>query len=240
MSAATPISGGVTKSIKRQYRPQAPAPRRRLSTDHVARLVTAAAAGDELAWNGLIQEFGGMIWAVARAYRLPHADAANVSQETWVRLLEHLSRLKDPARVGAWLATTARRECLRALRENNRWILGGDGACESESPDISAEEALLLDERDETLRRSFARLRPSDQSLLRLLTVDPRPSYAQIAAALDMPIGSIGPTRARALERLRTELASEHLVERTRRWLPVERVGPPTSDRAAVSRPCTR
>jgi RNA polymerase sigma factor (sigma-70 family) len=167
--------------------------------------VRAAAAGDELAWNALAEEFGGMIWAVARTYRLRDAEASDVCQATWLRLLEHLERLKDPSRVGAWLATTARRECLRVLRENDRQIPYGDDVPEYEAPDGAPDEALLLTERDEALWRTFSRLRASDQALLRLVLADPRPPYEVIAAALDMPIGSIGPTRKRALERLRRE-----------------------------------
>jgi RNA polymerase sigma factor (sigma-70 family) len=187
-------------------RPRARATRGRLSAERITHLVRAAASGDQSAWNGLVQEFGGMIWAVARAHRLRDADASDVSQATWLRLLEHLGQLKDPARVGAWLATTARRECLRVLRENERRVLYGDDAPEYESPDMAPADVVLLSERDEALRQSFDRLRASDRALLRLLMAEPRPPYEEIAAALDMPIGSIGPTRQRALERLRREL----------------------------------
>lgn len=190
-------------------RPKARATRGRLSDDRIAELVAAAAAGDQLAWNGLVQQFGGMVWAVARAHRLREADAADVSQTTWLRLFEHLGALKDRARVGAWLATTARRECLRVIRANERGVPYGDGGPEYESPEMSPDEAVLLGERDDALRRSFSHLRASDQALLRVLMAEPRPPYEEIAAALDMPIGSIGPTRQRALERLRRELDAQ-------------------------------
>jgi RNA polymerase sigma factor (sigma-70 family) len=188
------------------YQSGASATRTRLSAEHVTRLVGAAAGGDERAWNALVAEFGGLIWAVARAHRLRDADALEVSQATWLRLLEHLGKLKEPARLGAWLATTARRECLRVLRENERCVLYGDDAAEHVSPDMSPDDVALHGERDEALWWSFSRLRSSDQALLRLLMAEPRPPYGEIAAALDMPIGSIGPTRQRALERLRDEL----------------------------------
>ena len=185
---------------------------RRLSGERASELVTAATAGDQRAWDALTQAFGPMIWAIAGAHRLRDADAADVSQATWLALLEHLGDVKDPARVGAWLATTARRECLRVLRERERRVLYGDDAPEHESPDPSPGDMLLLSERDAVLWRSFERLRPSDQALLRLLTADPRPSYDEISAALDMPIGSIGPTRQRALARLREQLGSERAL----------------------------
>jgi RNA polymerase sigma factor (sigma-70 family) len=183
--------------------------RQRLVGDEVSELVAAAARGDQHGWDALVREFGGMIWAIARAHRLRDADAADVAQETWLRLLEHLKHLTNPARVGAWLATTTRRECLRVLRHRKRCDLIGDDRPDGESQQPCPGEVLLISERDEALWRNLSRLRPSDQALLRMLMADPRPAYEEIAAALDMPIGSIGPTRARALERLRHELDRE-------------------------------
>lgn len=209
MSAFPLTTRDTTMTTHLKPEPRARATRRRLPDERIAKLVSSAAAGDQRAWNSLVQQFGGMVWAVARAHRLRDADAADVSQATWLRLLENLGRLKDPARVGAWLATTARRECLRVLRESERRLLYGDDAPEHESPDMPPDSAVLLSERDDALRRSFDRLRPSDQALLRLLMADPRPPYEEISAALEMPIGSIGPTRQRALERLRRELDSQ-------------------------------
>ncbi|MBV9606312.1 MAG: sigma-70 family RNA polymerase sigma factor [Solirubrobacterales bacterium] len=186
--------------------------KRRLTDAEVTDLVTSAAAGHQHAWDALLQAFGPMIWAVAGAHRLRDADAADVSQATWLALIEHLDRVKDPARLGAWLATTARRECLRVLREKGRRVLLGDDCPEHESSDPLPGETMLVSERDAALWRSFARLRPSDQALLRMLMTDPRPAYEEIAAALDMPIGSIGPTRQRALARLREQLDSEQAL----------------------------
>jgi RNA polymerase sigma factor (sigma-70 family) len=181
----------------------------RRTDEAVSRLVGAAAAGDERAWNALVQEFGGLLWAVARAHRLHDADATDVVQATWLRLVQHLGRLHDPARVGAWLATTARRECLRVLRVHGRITPFGEDLPEWESSDRPVMDALLVRERDQALWRSFNRLRERDQALLRLLMADPQPAYDEIAAALDMPIGSIGPTRQRALDRLRQELDTD-------------------------------
>ncbi len=182
------------------------AARARRGGEEVARLTRAAAGGDRRAWDALVDEFGGLVWAIARSHRLSDADAADVVQSTWLRLLERLDDIHDPSRVGAWLATTARRECLRALRAAQRQVLRAEEPIEEESDEQTAAEALLSAERDRALWRCFARLRPSDQALLRLLLADPRPAYEEISAVLDMPIGSIGPTRARALDRLREEL----------------------------------
>ena len=172
----------------------------------ITNLVRSASEGDESAWEQLIAEFGGLVWSVTRTYRLSNADAADVAQTTWTRLVEHLGALTEPSHVGAWLATTARRECARVLRGSRREVLVEDEALERVPTDERVDAELLLAERDQALWSCFARLRATDQALLRLLTADPRPAYEEIAAALDMPIGSIGPTRARALERLRVEL----------------------------------
>ncbi len=192
-----------------KIRPSAHAICGRFIADSLTERVNAAAAGDQRAWNALIDQFGGLIWAVARAHRLYDADAADVAQATWLRAFEHLERLRDPARIGPWLATTARRECLRVLRLGCRTVPFGDDERESESADTPLGDVVLLAERDNALRRAFLRLQTSDQALLRLLMADPRPTYEEIAAALDIPIGSIGPTRQRALERLRRELAHQ-------------------------------
>jgi RNA polymerase sigma factor (sigma-70 family) len=172
----------------------------------VRTVLAAAASGDERAWDELLDRFGSMIWAIARAHRLCDADAADVMQATWTALLTHLDQLKDPDRVGAWLATTARRECLRLLGQARSMVPFGDDLPEPEASGPDPIEGLEVDQRDTALWRSFRRLRDSDQALLRLLIADPAPSYEVISAALEIPIGSIGPTRSRALARLQREL----------------------------------
>lgn len=179
----------------------------RLGAEEVASLARAAAAGDQRAWERLVEEFSGLVWAVARAHRLSRSDAADVAQTTWLRLVEHLGRIKDPGRLGGWVATTARRECLRVLRTAARTVPADDEVLEREPSETTVDADLLLAERDAALWQAFDRLPARDQALLRLLVADPTPSYEEIGAALDMPIGSIGPTRARCLERLRREAA---------------------------------
>ena len=172
----------------------------------VGQLVRAAAGGDQEALNALVEHYAVLVWSVARGFRLGDADASDVSQTTWLRLVEHLDRLRDPDRVGAWLATTARNESLRILRRSGRQIPASDSN-DLEVEDIRTPEpgARLLDaERDAVLWSAFEQLPDRCRTLLRVLMADPPPSYDEVSAALDMPIGSIGPTRGRCLDRLRT------------------------------------
>ncbi len=201
----------MTSLLMRDARTDA---RARLTSHAIRELVEGAASGDEHAWQELVDEFGGLVWAVTRAHRLGDADAADVAQTSWLRLVEHLDRLDEPARVGAWLATTARRECLRVLRRSAQLVPHGDELPEPADDAPAHDSALLAQERDAALWTAFARLSDRDRALLRMLMADPAPSYEEIGAALDMPIGSIGPTRARALQRL--SRAVEHLGLRER------------------------
>jgi len=171
----------------------------------VAALVHAAADGDRAAWDALVDRYNGLVWSVARSHRLSAVDASDVVQTTWLRLVEHLGRLQDPERVGAWLATTARRECLRTLRHSARMVVSEEPPEQVTEPQLDA--ALLAEERDRALWQAFGGLSERCQALLRILVADPPPSYEDVGAALDMPIGSIGPTRARCLEQLRRKLA---------------------------------
>jgi RNA polymerase sigma factor (sigma-70 family) len=180
-----------------------------LAGEQVTELVSAAAAGDALAWDQLVREFSGLVRSIARWHRLSDADAADAAQATWLLLFEHLGRIKEPARIGAWLATTTRRECLRVLRRSQRDVCIGDEEAYGESTEAPADSALLAAERNLALRRCFSRLRTTDQQLLGLLIADQEPTYTEISLALSIPVGSIGPTRARALDRLRTELVND-------------------------------
>jgi RNA polymerase sigma factor (sigma-70 family) len=170
-------------------------------------VLQAAANGDRQAWNALVARYNGLIWSVARAHRLGDADAADVVQTTWLRLVEQLDRIRNPEGVGAWLATTARRECLRVLRVGQRHVLTDGFDLPDEQADGALDARLLAGERDATLWRAFGQLGERCRTLLRVLVADPPPSYDEVGAALDMPVGSIGPTRARCLEQLRRKLA---------------------------------
>lgn len=166
-------------------------------------LIRAASDGDERAWGTIVDRFAGLVWATARAHRLSSADAADVAQTTWLRLVENLDRIKDPERLGAWLATTARHECLRVIRGRTRELPTDEPDLFEAPVEDAVDRRLLTDERDRALRRAFATLGERCQALLRLLASPEPPSYVEIGAALDMPVGAIGPTRARCLEKLR-------------------------------------
>ncbi|HEX2381338.1 MAG TPA: sigma-70 family RNA polymerase sigma factor [Acidimicrobiales bacterium] len=176
--------------------------------DDVGWLVRRAAKGDQRSWDALVSRFGPMVWSIARSMGRSPAEASDVSQTVWLSLVEHLDTILQPERVGAWLATTTRRECLRVQQRAQRFILVDD---ETRFDDVdhglgSLDVAMLSKERNEALWDAFAVLPESSQKLLSLLMVDPPMSYQDISSTLDMPIGSIGPTRARVLAVLRREV----------------------------------
>jgi RNA polymerase sigma factor (sigma-70 family) len=188
-----------------------------LTTEQAADLVAAAAAGDRQAWEKLVDAYGRLVWSITRNHRLSQGDAADVSQTTWLRLLENIERLSEPGRVGSWLATTARRECLRVLAKGKRTSPIGDDAVFEfvalrSEPDTEIEGDLLAAERAEAVRTAVAALPESSQDMLRLMMMDPAPSYEEIAAQLGRPVGSLGPSRRRTLEKLRGMLMETELV----------------------------
>jgi RNA polymerase sigma factor (sigma-70 family) len=169
-------------------------------------LVRRAADGDVAAWGVLVDRFAGLVWSVCRQYRMSNHDAADVSQTVWLRLVEQLSSVREPAAVGGWLVTTARRECLRVLGDRRRQI-PLDLTVDQDVPDdperTATDARLLADERDLLLRRALAELPDPCRSLLSMLVAEDRKPYAEIGRELGMPIGSIGPTRSRCLDRIR-------------------------------------
>ena len=172
----------------------------------VESLVLAARAGDTGAWNDLVDRFAGLIWSIARAQGLGPSDASEVSQTTWLRLAEHIGDIKEPARIGAWLATTARRESIRLSRLGARNVLVDPWEF-LEHVDAAAgavDADLMRQERDLVVQQAMAQLPGRCRELLvSLVVADPPVSYATISETTGRPIGSIGPTRARCLEHLR-------------------------------------
>jgi DNA-directed RNA polymerase specialized sigma24 family protein len=160
-----------------------------------ADLVVRARDGDQGAWGDLVDRYLGMVHAICRGYHLGGEDAADVNQVVWLRLVEHLGRIRSPDAIGGWIAATARNECVRVLRSSGRTVpveeVDLDGLEGGAAGPVDL--GLLVYERDRVLMSAFGCLDMAD----------PRPSYGEIGAALDMPVGSIGPTRARCLEQLR-------------------------------------
>jgi RNA polymerase sigma factor (sigma-70 family) len=176
-----------------------------------AELVGRASSGDRAAWDELVDRYGALVWAVARRCGLDPQDAAEVSQVVWLRLAQHLGALRQPERLGAWLATTARREALRVGKARAREVpLAAEvhGPDRSELLDAAPGAGLLAAERDAGLWRAFGSLPGRCQRLLRVLVADPPLGDAEVARVLGMPVGSVGPTRARCLDCLRRHLAA--------------------------------
>jgi RNA polymerase sigma factor (sigma-70 family) len=173
----------------------------------VEELVRGAAGGDQAAFDQLVERYAGLVWSVARAHRLRDDDAQDVFQTTWLRLVEHLDRIREPRAIGGWLATTARHESLRLLRQADRTRPVTDAQLDRPDTGVDGGESTVLDaDRDLALWVAFSGLEDRCQRLLRVLLADPAPSYEEVGAALEMPVGSIGPTRQRCLRHLRRSL----------------------------------
>jgi RNA polymerase sigma factor (sigma-70 family) len=175
----------------------------------VTRLMRRAASGDQHAWEGLVVKYGRLIWSITRDFKLVESDAADVFQTTWMRLIEHIDRIEHADRVGSWLASTARNECLRCLANRKRVVLSyGDDQFEESAAACEPEidEALLAQEQAAVVRQAMTQLPQHWQRLLEMLMADPPASYAEISDELGLPVGSIGPTRGRCLARLRVLL----------------------------------
>ena len=171
----------------------------------VSQLVRASANGSQDAWNELVRRYAPLVMAVTRGYRLEAADAQDVSQTVWLRLVEHLPGLREPKALPGWLVTTAQRECLRHVHQARRMLPVDPQADTSMPPAGTAppDAGLLRAELRQALRDGLAELPARDQQLLRLRATDPPTSYQEISQLMNMPIGSIGPTLGRCLERLR-------------------------------------
>lgn len=174
-------------------------------------LLQSAAGGDRSAWTTLVERYESLLWGIARSHRLDESSASDVVQTTWLRLVENVEGLRNPDALAGWLATTARNECLRVLRQQARQVPTADDRMPTEVVPPVDEARLLAVERDAELWRAFATLPARCQALLRMVTVEPAPSYEEIGAALGMAVGSIGPTRGRCLETLRRTLQSRRI-----------------------------
>ena len=180
-------------------------------------LVRRAAGGDQAAWQAIVERYGSLLGSVVRAHRLSDAEAADAVQATWLRLVENIDGIREPARLAGWLRTTMRRECLATIRRAGRERPSDPGTlrpADEPAPDrLDADpEALALHrERAELVRAAVRGLPERSQQLLGMLVASPPLSYREIGSRLGMPVGSIGPARARVLAQLRTSLADAGL-----------------------------
>ena len=171
----------------------------------VVTLVARAAGGDQRAWNEIVERYAPLVWSICARYQLSRHDAEDIGQTVWLLLVEQLGKLREPAALPGWLATTTQRECLRVVTAARRSRQLGnrllDELQREDSPMI--EQEIIVAERNAGLRAAFAALPPACRELLSMLISDPPRSYADISTALAIPVGSIGPQRGRCLERLR-------------------------------------
>ncbi len=182
-----------------------------LDAASTAELVSGARDGSQQAWNELVDRFSPLLWRIARSLRLNHADAADAVQTTWLRLVEHLDRIREPSAVPGWLVTTCNREALRIMRVGAR-CFPKDPTDPTALPEHRMDQARTSDpvevvlgkEAAEILRAAVDELSDRQRHLLAALGDTSGPSrYRQVSVKLDIPVGSIGPTRDRALRRLR-------------------------------------
>lgn len=181
----------------------------------MATLVSEARGGSQPAWNQLVERLLPLVTSLIRRYRLYGADADDVNQTVWLRLVEHLDRIEEPMALPGWLATVTRNESLRAVQKRARMVPTDPQESpvfdvEDDSPDLV--EALMRTERHTALVDALLELPADRRALLLLLTEDPPLTYAEISQRSGIPVGSIGPTRARAIEQLRKSRALRHLA----------------------------
>ena len=168
----------------------------------VIALVARAGDGEQGAWNELIERYSPLVWSICVRYQLNRQDIDDVGQSVWLLLVEQIGSLREPAALPGWLATTTRRECLNLLRIRDRYTEFDDNQHDDTAP--ASDHRLLAQERHIALRAAFAGLSEQCQQLLTLLFHDPPTPYATISATMGLPVGGIGPSRQRCLDKLRT------------------------------------
>ncbi|MET9908212.1 sigma-70 family RNA polymerase sigma factor [Streptomyces sp. NPDC006476] len=182
--------------------------------------VRSAVDGDAAAWKALVEGLSPLVWSVVRSHRLSDADAHEVYQTAWFRFAQHLGRIREPDKAGSWLASTARHECLKVLKNMRRLTPTDDPqlldrVSEDRTPEqslLDLEEADAQTERIRHLWQEFEELGERCRQLLRVLMATPPPSYQEVSAALGIAVGSIGPLRQRCLRRLRARLEARGAV----------------------------
>ncbi|HTQ94011.1 MAG TPA: sigma-70 family RNA polymerase sigma factor [Streptosporangiaceae bacterium] len=180
----------------------------------VTDLVARARNGDKRAWDDLVERYAPLVWSICRRHYLSDADAGDVQQNVWLQLVSQLDKIRNPAALPGWLATT-RRECGRVVRAARGPLAAGHVLDAEIIPHQHAEmvdQELLTAERHVALREALTRLPPCCQQLINMLIQDPPVPYAQISVALNVPVGSIGPRRSRCLDKLRNDPAIAALI----------------------------
>ena len=177
------------------------------STDE--ELLRRCRAGDESAWEQVVNNNKRLIYSIPLNFGLTADDAADVSQQTFISLVENLDRLRPDSNLGAWLAMVARRHTLHRLRKRKREQLGTNGDI-SEDDQLVAMDASDHLEMMQIINQGLNQIGRRCRELLIALYFDSRePSYEEIAEWMNIAVGSVGPTRGRCLERLRKVLSGE-------------------------------
>lgn len=175
-------------------------------------LIEACRRGDSGAWEELLDRYERLVFSIPLNYGLSREDAADIAQLTFTILIQSLDSLREDSRLGAWLATVARRHTWRLLDRNKRESAGKHEDL-ADSPKLlgaSGPDAVEQWEMTEWLSQGLSELNEPCRNLLTALYFDPeQPSYAEVAERLNMPVGSIGPTRARCLKRLKEVLVEK-------------------------------
>ena len=191
----------MTRSVNRAHQNQEPSN---------ADLIAACSRGDQDAWQQMVSRFSRLIWSVAYRHRLGTTECEDVCQATWSKLVQKIGTIRDPERLGDWLATVARNEALKHINRGSRLVVTDPQELfdRADSNGAQPEDEVLRGELHERIREALDCLSPQCQALLELMLADPPVSYEEAGARLDLSAGSIGPIRTRCLRRLRDALAA--------------------------------
>lgn len=171
-----------------------------------ADLLLALSSGEPSAWTAVVDRYAATVRSAVATFRLQESDVADVVQNTWLRLLLHAGSIRDPASVGAWLSTTARREALALLRRNRREVVVEAAGDATPAPGPAPDDVVVAAETRDAVRAATDELSERRRLLVDVLFYEPPRSYAEVSGRTGLPVGSIGPTRGRTLRELRGRL----------------------------------